>query len=156
MKKRLLTIGVLPFFMLFANAATRYMIVEQKSGDKFNFLIADKPVVTFKNGDLVVNGNPETSYAISGVKNYHFTEKEDVFTGVNSVEDDVVRIEGVDNTLLLKNVAEAEKVVLVNANGVVVKSTTANSDGIATIVLPSQKGVYVVVVGRQSFKFIRK
>ncbi len=51
-------------------ATVSYMTVELKAGVKYSFLMADKPVATFKSGDLVVNGDAETSYSIEGVKNF--------------------------------------------------------------------------------------
>ena len=65
MKKRFLSVFAFLFWTLCANATAQYMTVELKSGDKFSFLLEDNPVVTFKKGDLVVNGNAETSSVIA-------------------------------------------------------------------------------------------
>ena len=77
MFKKLFFLMCLSYGALNCGATVKYMTVELKSSEKYSFLLADKPVVTFQNGDLVVNGSAETSYAISGVKDYHFTEKDE-------------------------------------------------------------------------------
>ena len=155
MKKRFLSVFAFLFWTLCANATAQYMTVELKSGDKFSFLLEDNPVVTFKKGDLVVNGNAETSYAIAGVKNFHFTEGD--VTGTSNYTADMVCIENVDNnTLQIKNAPASAKIILFNISGIALLTTTADSTGTATISLPEQKGVYVLAVGKQSFKLIRK
>lgn len=154
MRKRLLTSIALLLGSLCANATVQYMTVEQKSGAKYSFLLKENPVVTYKGGELVVNGSASTSYAISGVKNYHFTESDQ--TGVENTGADMLRITTDENTVLVENAPAGAKVALVNAGGATVTNTTAGQNGGATISLPSAKGVYVLTVGKQSFKLIRK
>ncbi len=130
------------------------MTVEQKSGAKYSFLLKENPVVTYKGGELVVNGSASTSYALDGVKNYHFTEGD--LTGVETIGVDMLRITTDENTVLVENAPAGAKVALVNAGGATVAVATADQSGTATISLPSAKGVYVLTVGMQSFKVIRQ
>ncbi len=153
-KKLLISIALL-CAALCADAAANYMTVELKGAKKFSFKLSDNPVVTYENGDLVVNGNASTSYAISGVKNFHFTEGDE--TAVENTNADMLRIvSSDDNTVSVENAPAGAKVLLVNAGGANVATTTADQSGTATITLPSAKGVYVLTVGKQSFKVIRK
>ena len=154
MRKRLMTSTVLLCGALCASAAVQYMTVEKKSGEKYSFLLKDNPVVTYKGGELVVNGSASTSYAIAGVKNYHFTETD--LTGVETAGSDMLRITIDENTVLVENASAGAKVGLLSAGGATVAATTANESGSATLSLPSSKGVYVLTVGKQSFKLIRK
>lgn len=144
-----LTCGVLG-----ANASALYMTVEQKSGDKYSFLLADNPVVTYKDGNLVVNGNATTSYAIDGVKNYHFTESD--LTIAEKTDNNRLYISVSDNTVAIENASAQSKVALVSANGATIATAKTNVQGAATIALPNQQGVYVLTVGENSFKLIRK
>lgn len=153
MKKRLLTTALL-LGSLCASAAVQYMTVEQKSGAKYSFLLKDNPVVTYQGGELVVNGSASTSYALDGVKNYHFTETDQ--TGVETSGADMLRITTGENTVHVENAPAGAKVALVNAGGATVAVATSEQNGTATISLPSAKGVYVLMVGKQSFKLIRK
>ncbi len=144
-----LTCGVLG-----ANASALYMTVEQKSGDKYSFLLADNPVVTYKDGNLVVNGNATTSYAIDGVKNYHFTESD--LTIAEKTDNNQLYISVSNNTVAIENASAQSKVVLVSANGATIATAKTDVQGAATIALPNQQGVYVLTVGENSFKLIRK
>lgn len=139
-------------------AAVKYMTVELTSGTKYSFLLADKPVVTFQNADLVVNGSAETSYAISDVKDYHFTEKdESEATGetLKSVETGCVIFEN-NGIVSVRNAKTSADVTLINVNGIVLAKTIADEDGSADIKMPEPKGVYILTIERQSFKLIRK
>lgn len=155
MRKSLLVVWGLFVGSMCANAAAQYMTVEQKNGEKFSFRLDDNPVVTYSDGNLVVNGNAETSYAISAVKNYHFTEND--LSGVANFAADVLQIVGVDdNTIRVENTRAGSLVVLYNVNGVQVVDAVADQMGVATIALPNKKGVYVLTVGNKSLKVIRK
>lgn len=155
MLKQIFSVLALCCGVLCANAAVQYMTVEQKSGEKFSFLLKDKPVVTYKDGALVVNGSATTSYAIDGLRNYHFTEGNE--TEVKEEVANVLRVVNRDdNSLSLENAPAGVKVTLVSVNGIVVATSKVDLDGTATILLPSEKGVYVLTIGNQSFKIIRK
>ncbi|MCQ2262596.1 MAG: hypothetical protein MJZ42_05515, partial [Bacteroidales bacterium] len=96
-----------------------------------------------------------TSYAISGVKNFHFTEGDE--TAVENTNADMLRIvSSDDNTICVENAPAGAKVVLVSAGGATVATTTADQSGTVAITIPSAKGVYVLTVGKQSIKLIRK
>ncbi|MBR4840713.1 MAG: hypothetical protein IK005_09585 [Paludibacteraceae bacterium] len=155
MLKKCLMILALLYGALSATAAVQYMTIELKSGGKFSFLLADNPIVTYANGDLSVNGSPSTSYAISGVKNYHFTEKNE--TGLSSVSSETLSIVSLDdNTLGIQNAPASAKAILLTATGVVSSTAVVDASGAATLVLPQQKGLYVLSVGELSIKLIRK
>ena len=141
--------------VLCTNAIVKYVTVEKKSGEKFSFLLEDNPVISFKDGCLVVNGNPETSYAIDGVKNYHFSESDQ--TDVQNLGVDVLRIVSLDNDAISVEHAKAgTSVELYDAAGVRVMDVVVDQSGAASIVLPVKKGVYVLSVGGKSVKLIRK
>lgn len=151
--KQLATICLLGVSVL-ANAERAYMTVELNSGSKYNFLLADKPVLTYKNMELVVNGEAATSYAIDDVKKYYFTDSdmtESELTGGNLPAFSVT-----DSKVDIINATPSLKVSLLAANGIVLETVTANEGGNATLTLPQAKGIYVLVVGNQSFKIVRK
>ncbi len=155
MVKRILSVGLFVCSVLFANASVQYMTIEKKNGEKYSFLLEDSPVITYSDGNLVVNGNDKTSFAIADVKNYHFSEENE--TGVKESHVDVLRIVNIDeNTLQIQNASAFEKVMLVQSNGKLFSVTTSDSEGTANVTLPDQKGVYVLVVGIKSIKIIRK
>lgn len=136
-------------------ATVSYMTVELKAGDKYSFLLTDKPVVTFNSGDLVVNGDAETSYSIEGVKNFHFTEGD--ATGAETLSSGEMRIASLDgSTIQVQNIGNGSIATLVNVSGKIISSSKADSEGSATISLPQTKGVYILSADGKSFKIIRK
>ena len=148
----------LSYGALNCSATVKYMTVELKSSEKYSFLLADKPVVTFQNGDLVVNGSAETSYAISGVKDYHFTEKDETeATGetLKSVETGCVIFEN-NGVVFIQKANPSADVLLFNVNGVVLSKTSVDNNGNAELKLPDFAGVYILSIANQSFKLIRK
>lgn len=158
MLKKFVFLVCLSLGALNCSAAVKYMTVELSSGTKYSFLLADKPVVTFESGDLVVNGSAETSYAISGVKDYHFTEKDETeATGetLKSVETGCVIFEN-NGVVFIQKANPSADVLLFNVNGVVLSKTSVDNNGNAELKLPDFAGVYVLSIANQSFKLIRK
>ena len=154
-KRIIATSATLLLGLMSINAAATHLTVELKAGNKYSFLLADKPVITFSNGDLVVNGDAETSYSIDGVKNFHFTEGD--ASGVESLSVGDIRIVSLDNaTIQVQNLEKSSVVTLVNVSGVVLSSVKADAEGSAIVSLPQAKGVYILSVGSKSFKIIRK
>lgn len=140
---------------LLVNAAVNYMTVELKTGDKFSFLLKAKPVITYGGGNMEINDGSTTNYALNSVKNYHFTESDE--SGVDNMGADILRIVSIDeNTIGVENAQAGAGVTLLTAGGTIVSTTTTDQAGTATITLPSAQGVYVLSVGKQSFKLIRK
>lgn len=142
---------------LSASQATTYMTIELKSGKTIDFALSDKPVITYNESQLVVNGKSSTSYAFADVKEYRFTEgtqgsvKSEIVSGdapvLFYVEEDIVNI---------KNAKASEKIALFSVNGITLALVEANAEGEATLQLPSAKGVYVLTIGTLSFKIVRK
>ena len=151
--KQLATICLLGVSVL-ANAERAYMTVELNSGSKYNFLLADKPVLTYKNMELVVNGEAATSYAIDDVKKYYFTDSETA--GSELLGGNLPTFNITDSKVDVTNATPSQKVSLLAANGIVLETAVANEGGNATLTLPQAKGIYVLVVGNQSFKIVRK
>lgn len=145
------------------HAAVSHLTVELKSGSKYSFLLANKPVVTFKTGDLVINNNSETSYAIEGVKNFHFTESDETTPvdessskNESSFQGDIRIISLDDATIQIDHLAPLSDVKLVTVMGRLISSQSANSDGSAVVSLPQTQGIYILSLGTKSFKIIRK
>lgn len=155
MVKRIFTLACMLGCLLCVNAKKQYMTVVQKSGETINFSLSENPEVTYSDGNLVVNGDAETSYAIRNVKYYHFTDE--FLTSVNggsSIGLSVIHLD--EATIQVKNARVSDDVLLSNVNGVVVYSDKTDVEGSIVVPLPEQAGVYVLTVGDQSIKIIRK
>ena len=156
--KKLILSSLLSIFALAANAASTYVTVQLVNGSMYSFLLADFPVITYADGDLVVNGDAATSYAISGVQNYHFSDADEtVETGVSETIKNSLQIIALDKDLIqIKGATAGAKVSLFSAAGVEYKGLSADMDGAAQVELPQAKGVYIINVDGKSFKVIRK
>lgn len=155
MVKKFLTVLGLLSSLFYANAEKQFMIVELKSTSKISFLLEEDPVVTFENEQLVVNGNATTSYAISSVKNFHFSEFEE--TAAKEQLANMMSIFSIDEARLqVQNAKANEKITVVNMDGIAVASSSTDNEGSAVVTLPNQKGIYVLTVGTKSIKVIRK
>lgn len=138
---------------LYSHAGTKYMTVEQKTGEKFSFLLANKPIVTYENDELVVNGSG-SSFVIDDLKNFYFTDED--HTGVANQTTDVLSVVKTDeNTIRVENAAAGVAVKLVNASSSIVATCTTDQNGAASLSFPSQTGVYVLTIGNNSFKVVR-
>lgn len=155
MVKKVLSIFSLLFLMSSANAAREYMTVELENGSKYNFLLVENPVITYNQGQFEVNGSATTTYSLSNIKNYHFSEGDEA--GVDHTIQATLRIVNLDESTLEVHGAEVgTHVVLTATNGTTLFSGEAQQDGNVRVNLPSTKGIYVLTVGHQSFKIIRK
>lgn len=154
-KRRVLSF-ILSFGTCFSLAAAITTVtVELKSGAKYGFLLADNPVFTYVEGELVVTSNESTSYVISDVKYHHFTDSD--INGVEPLHVSDLRIVYVDeSTIKVENSEEQAEVVLVNASGRVESVVKTDGVGSSIVTLPVSKGVYILSVGKKSIKLIRK
>lgn len=153
--KRIITTSVciLMGMMLLGDPPT-HLTVELLSGNTYDFLLEEKPVLTFNSGDLVVNGNSETTYSIEGVKNFRFTRK--VSANEDIRKDNICFIFLDEATIQVQNLKPQSKVMLFGMTGALISSGTADSDGSAIVSLPTKKGVYILSIEGQSLKIIRK
>lgn len=155
MRKFIITVLGLVCGLLYSNAAVKYMTIEKKDGAKYSFLLKENPIITYQNGNIVINGNEKTSYSIEEVKNYHFTEDNQSAVDVTNAQ--ILRIVSIsEDVIRVENALTNTSIKLVSINGTIVGQTKADDEGAANVTLPNQKGVYVLCVGNQSFKVIRK
>ncbi|MBQ0156788.1 MAG: hypothetical protein KBT22_09480 [Bacteroidales bacterium] len=136
-------------------AESKYMTIELNNGLLFSFLLDENPVITYENESLLVNKDEKTTYSFDDIKNYHFTEDDQTaakMTIANTLE--IVKLD--DETIEIKNAEANCNVAIYSVDGIIVDKAKANAEGNATVKMPNQAGVYVVVAGKQSFKIIRK
>lgn len=159
--KRILTAGLLGCSML-ANAEVTHMTVELNSGSKINFLLDDNPVITLEKvkygihvSQMVINGDAATTYAIDDVKYYYFTKSDNTSAESKNATNNIL-VSLLESSVIVQNAKAGDKITLVNIKGEVLSTVNADLEGCATISLPKTLGVYVVMIGTQSFKVIRK
>lgn len=140
---------------LLSTQAASHLIVDLTTGESYSFLLKGETVITFENFKFVLGGNETTSYSLLKVDNYHFIQ---AGTDVPTVEAkcDLRIVELDDNTLQVQKAESGADVMLISLAGTVQSRTKADADGEATVSLPQTKGIYLLTVGKHSFKVIRK
>ena len=141
-------------FKASATSDNTTLVVELHDGNTANFLLADKPKITFTAQLMsIVSDALSMVFDRSDVKMYRFVN-EDVTTSVKPAVKADAKVS--DNTFLLSGVDAGTAIVIYNANGMVVKQAAA-VDGNCTISLDGlATGAYIVTFNNTTFKFLKK
>lgn len=153
--RRLLTVLLLLVaFKASAAADNTSLVVELRDGSTANFLLADKPKITFTAQLMsIVSETFSMDFNRGDVKMYRFV-CDDVSTSVETPMESNAKVE--NNTLLLSGVNDGTAVVIYNANGMVVKQDLA-VDGNCSVSLDGlAAGVYIVTFKNTTFKFLKR
>lgn len=138
------------------NAEPAFLSVELNNGSNYSFQLDEFPEISYEDEKLIVNDDENTSYEIEDVKDFVFSDNsvseaklldESDNLKVVTLADDLVHIEGLN--------CNAD-VVLMGINGTAVSTTNANDDGVVEIVLPNQKGIYIISDGQHTVKVRRQ
>ncbi|MBQ0030788.1 MAG: hypothetical protein MJZ24_03455 [Paludibacteraceae bacterium] len=139
-----------------SQADPAYLTVELNNGSNYSFELNETPEISYEDDMLIVNDEESTSYEIKDVKNFVFSDNEvnkskllDESNNLKvvSLSEELVHIEGLG--------CNAD-VTLYNINGSLVSTTNANDDGVVEIILPAQKGIYMISDGHHTVKVRRR
>lgn len=153
--KQLLSVAVLSAMSLTAVAETCLSVV-MRTGERQQFILSEKPEVTFDGGDLVIKcGDAETSIPRSGVSHVEFV---DPSGGVADMESDDMVFSFTDNSTVTVSGRKVSAVSVADLRGAVVRQAVADSSGQVVIDVSSlATGVYIVVIQNyQSVKILKK
>ena len=153
--RRLLTVLFLfVFFKASATSDNTTLVVELHDGNTANFLLADKPKITFTAQLMsIVSDAFSMVFDRSDVKMYRFVN-EDVTTSVKPAVKADAKVS--DNTFLLSGVDAGTAIVIYNANGMVVKQATSVDGGCSISLDGLAAGTYIVTFNNTTFKFLKK
>lgn len=154
LRRLLIVLLLLVAFKASAAADNTSLVVELRDGSTANFLLADKPKITFTERLMsIVSETFSMDFNRGDVKMYRFV-CDDVSTSVETPMESNAKVE--NNTLLLSGVNDGTAVVIYNANGMVVKQAAA-VDGNCTISLDGlATGTYIVTFKNTTFKFLKR
>jgi hypothetical protein len=153
--RRLLTVLFLfVFFKASATSDNTTLVVELHDGNTANFLLADKPKITFTAQLMsIVSDAFSMDFDRSDVKMYRFVN-EDVTTSVKPAVKADAKVS--DNTFLLSGVDAGTAIVIYNANGMVVKRATSVDGGCSISLDGLAAGIYIVTFNNTTFKFLKR
>ena len=130
------------------------LVLHLSSGNRVTCLLDEKPVVTFKSGELVVTTHMNViSYQESDVKKFTYTYADP--SDISSVKTgSTFSFNG--NALQMSNLTPSSQVSVYTVGGVLVTSARTGNNGSVTLSLPEQSGaVYVVKTSVANFKISR-
>ena len=153
--RRLLTVLFLfVFFKASATSDNTTLVVELHDGNTANFLLADKPKITFTAQLMsIVSDAFSMDFDRSDVKMCRFVN-EDVTTSVKPAVKADAKVS--DNTFLLSGVDAGTAIVIYNANGMVVKRATSVDGGCSISLDGLATGAYIVTFNNTTFKFLKR
>ena len=153
--RRLLTVLFLfVFFKASATSDKTTLVVELRDGSTADFLLADKPKITFTAQLMsIVSETLSMDFDRGDVKMYRFVN-EDVTTSVKPAVKADAKVS--DNTFLLSGVDAGTAIVIYNANGMVVKRATSVDGGCSISLDGLAAGTYIVTFNNTTFKFLKK
>ncbi len=157
MKEKFTLIGILmalstsiPMF-----AETTHVTINKIDGTKISYLLSDSPKISYNKDCLLVSGPVRTSFSIDEVASYNFTDGS--LSSVQNLDNNEVRIIYVDNSnVKAEGLTPNSSVVLYSAAGNAIKQINATDEGVAELVLPETKGIYILKTDSQSIKLVKE
>ena len=138
------------------------LVLTETNGTKTEFALESFPVITIEGNDLVITcKDQKVTTALTGVQDYHFTEKK-VTTSINNVPANDPKSEASTPSFSFSNaevsgLKAGARVAIYNLNGTQISSVTADGEGRVALDLSSlPKGVYILHTPTKSFKFMNK
>ncbi len=131
------------------------LTIHQKDGTQFNFGLADKPVITYTDYDLVLKSTQiEVQYPLALIAKLTYNEVEDVVISIEAnsaqlvLDDYVVRISG----------AKPEtSVSVIGADGKIVDTHEIDAEGNITFgIAELSEGVYIIKSENLTCKILKK
>ncbi len=157
MKNLLRSIGVL---LAMASATpifseSSYVTVNLTDGSKYSFLLSSSPKISYSGDSLKVDGSANTTFPLSKVDSYNFTESD--LTDVSVLESNEIRITYSDNShVKAEGLQPKSAVVLYSVGGAAIQKVNATEEGVAELELPQTKGVYILKTDSQNVKLIKE
>lgn len=153
MIKYLVTLMVSTLCILTAAAETLHLQLTLKNGSTYFVELSDEPLLTFSDDQLkITTSEAEVSYPISGLDKYNVVS----MNAVNSITSDAntILINRTQTGLSINGLDMGTTICVYNINGVVVES--AVSEGYSTEIDFSnkQKGAYIILIDKMSYKYI--
>ena len=154
-KKLFLTLLLLLLVAFKASAAAdnTVLVVELRDGSTTNFLLADKPKITFTAQQMnIVSESFSMEFDRSDVKNFHFVK--DVATSVETPVKPDAKV--ADNTLMLSGIDDGTAIVIYNTSGLPVKHAVAVGGNCTVSLDDIASGLYIVTFNNTTFKFLKR
>lgn len=157
-RKKLLTAVMAHFLPLFVWGAGSTLVLELSNGQKNNYVLQDKPVLTIEGTKLRIKSSVvDTSYERSNVARFYFLSSSGV--GINEVPEETLSFSQTsESQLTISNIEDKDRIVVSNLKGLSFNDCISRNGNDAIIELGNcPKGIYIIKIGnKQSIKFFKK
>lgn len=138
-----------------ALADDQTLVLWLKNGQKVFYALSDEPRTTFESGKLVISSNRiRSEYHLSEVLRYTFDGE---FTGVDATIADGTGFRQSGDDLDIFGLAEGTEAKLYSTSGVLLDEQNASGSKSIHFTLANQPaGVYLVKIGEQTLKFMKR
>lgn len=149
MKKIILFLSVFLLVGILPLSAQNCLVLLLRDGSQYSYLLAEKPLVTFADGDVKVHAAIlQTSVPLAEVQNFHFADAE---SGIPALSDNECRIAYTDGVVTVEGCKG--NVSLFDLNGRLLQTIQAKEGQPVSFDLTQQSAqVFVLRAGRQSVK----
>ncbi len=158
--KKLITFLLLFVPVVVTVQAQSAMILNMKDGTRNIVLLQGPesspmmtPYVTFEGDEIVVHGNHEVRALMSEVQNYVYTGGK---SGITTINDAVPTVTFKRDEIVITHQPEGTTTTVYTVGGVLVKSVESHGTSAQIAVDDLPMGVYVVKVGRSTYKFLKR
>jgi len=155
MKNFFCNVGLFLFFFSSHSFATdlNTVVIETKKEKTYRISTGEAPRFFFNNNRLELKGNVETSFDMSEIKSIYFASSG--VTSTHPIEENLSVIYQDGNSVRIEGIEDGTEVILYSSDGKVLKQVKAEYGSIV-ISLPDFKGLYLLKVENQGYKFLRK
>lgn len=157
MKSKLLLVLFFSFSILSkAKSESICLVVWEKDGTKVAYALAEKPMVTFTETDMVITSqNVEVSYPMENLA--RFTYEDNATTGITNLQTGESPFVHEGGCLLFPALKANSTVSVYSLNGTLVFKKTVNQKGEYAFPLSSlNAGVYMVNVNGLTYKIVKR
>lgn len=133
------------------------LVVWAKDGSKVAYQLNDKPVLTFKDGDLVIKAKDITvNYELKQMQRFTFEDTQNVANADLSKNEDIPFLMNTEY-LLFPSLEKGASIFIYSVQGQVVLKRTMTQEGdISVPIQQLQPGVYFVQVNGITYKIMKK
>lgn len=139
-----------------ADETMNSLVVWAKDGTRVAYALADKPIVTFTETDLVITSNGiKVNYALVNLA--RFTYEKSTTAGITNLNNDESSLNLNKEALLFPSLRANSTVSVYSANGTLVFRQTVRKDGEFSFPISNlNTGVYMVNVNGLTYKIVKR
>lgn len=139
--------------ILTLRAETLHLQLALKNGGTYLVELSDEPLLTFSGDQLkITTSETEVSYPIADLDKYNVVSMNAL--GDIASDGNTIVINRTQIGLSINGLAKGATINVYNINGVAVESVTSDGYNVELNFTDKQKGVYVILIDKMSYKYI--